>query len=147
MMTRLLIVLCALALCAAMLPAGERGAPAAVPAPPTGNLRVDLFAGGLAALPRPDAGLVFQDQDAPGAGAEEKSPWIAGALSLALPGAGEIYSQSYVKGAAFMAAEAVSWIVAYTYNKKGRTQTVDFENFADQHFSVIRYANWTLDNI
>lgn len=143
-MMRPLMLLSALVFAAAALPAGERGA--ARP-PLTGNPRVDLFAGGPAALIPAEAPLTLRSQEELTATPQEKSPWIAGALSLALPGAGEIYAQDHVKGAAFLAAEALSWFVAYTYNKKGRTQTVDFENYANEHFSVVRYAVWTLDNI
>jgi hypothetical protein len=139
------MLLALLASLVSVLSAGERGG---ISRPLTGNPRIDFFSGGVASLPvRSGApGMIFRDQEEM-APAEEKSPWIAGALSLAVPGAGEIYSESYVKGAAFMAAEALSWFVAYSYNKKGRTQTVDFENYANQHFSVVRYANWTMDNI
>ena len=78
---------------------------------------------------------------------KEKSPWIAGALSLAVPGAGEVYSESYVKGAAFFAIEAASWITDYVYNKKGDQQTVVFQGYANAHWSASRYALWLKNHI
>jgi len=71
-----------------------------------------------------------------------KSPWLAGALSLVVPGAGELYSESYLKGGIFFAVEAVAWVVAYTYDKKGDRQTDLFQTFADDHWSVVQYAIW-----
>ncbi len=77
----------------------------------------------------------------------EKSPWLAGALSLAVPGLGEVYTQNYVKGAIFFAVDVAAWALAYNYNKKGDRQTDEFQAFANQHWSAVRYTNWTLDNI
>jgi hypothetical protein len=73
----------------------------------------------------------------------EKSPWLAGVLSLGVPGAGELYTKSYFKAAFFFAAEAASWIVAYSYNKKGDRQTDLFKAYANEHWSALRYALWT----
>jgi len=118
----------------------------------TGHPSTDFFGGSFGGTLRMQSGrlshsdpplLPQQDQ----ASGEEKNPWLAGLLSLAVPGAGEYYSKSYVKAAVFVAAEAASWIVAYTYNKKGDQQTGDFQAFADQHWSPVRYALWTQDNI
>ncbi len=74
--------------------------------------------------------------------AGHKSPWLAAALSLVVPGTGELYSESYLKGGIFFAVEAVAWVVAYTYDKKGDRQTDLFQTFADDHWSVVRYAIW-----
>ena len=78
---------------------------------------------------------------------EEKSPWVASGLSLVVPGTGEFYSNSYLKAGMFVAFEAASWLIAYTYNKKGDRQTGDFQTFANEHYSAWRYAKWTLDNV
>jgi hypothetical protein len=80
-------------------------------------------------------------------GRNEKSPWLAGAMSALVPGTGEAYTNSYVKAAVFVAVEAASWIVAYTYNKKGDRQTDDFQAFANQHWSASKYTNWILSNL
>jgi hypothetical protein len=114
----------------------------------TGHAHVDFF-GTTLTLQRdhwsPAQPPAMFDQETPPD--EEKSPWLAGALSLAIPGTGEIYSNSYLKAGAFMAFEAASWLIAYTYNKKGDRQTGDFQNFADQHYSAWWYAKWTHDNV
>lgn len=75
-----------------------------------------------------------------------KSPLLAAALSFIVPGAGEFYSGSYIKTAAFIAVEAAAITVGLMYNKKGDDQTNFFQSYAENHWSVQRYAQWTLDN-
>ncbi|KAF0153250.1 MAG: hypothetical protein FD143_327 [Ignavibacteria bacterium] len=79
--------------------------------------------------------------------AAKKSPLLAAGLSLILPGAGEFYSESYLKTAIFLAVEAAAIIVGLSYEKKGDDQTIDFQNFADKHWSVIRYAKWVTNPV
>jgi hypothetical protein len=74
----------------------------------------------------------------------KKSVWLAAGLSLVIPGAGEFYTEKYLKSAIFVALEAAAITVGLIYDKKGNDQTISFQNFADQHWSVERYANWTL---
>ncbi len=78
---------------------------------------------------------------------KEKSPWLAGVLSLVVPGAGEVYSENYIKGALFFAVDVTAWALAYSYDKKGDRQTDEFQAYANQHWSAVQYVNWTLDNI
>ncbi len=76
-----------------------------------------------------------------------KSPVLAGILSGIIPGAGEFYAGSYLKAAILFTLEAAAITTAIIYNNKGDSQTQAFENFANQHWSVIRYAEWTLANV
>ncbi len=71
-----------------------------------------------------------------------KSPYLAGALSLLLPGAGEVYAQSYILAGAFLAAEATGWYFNIDENRRGDDATAEFEMFADQHWNVVKYAEW-----
>jgi hypothetical protein len=112
----------------------------------TGNRQVDFFGGAQPALALSDRPVSFQEFSS-SAGGSEKSPWIAGALSLAIPGAGEIYTKNYVKGAVFFAVEAASWIVAYSYDKKGNDQTTLFKAYANEHYSADRYTRWTIAHL
>lgn len=113
----------------------------------TGNKEVD-FLGGSGSLTGRGATTppLFQTEGV-ASGGGEKSPWLAAAMSLLLPGAGEIYSESYLKGGIFMGVEIASWIVAGVYNSKGNKQTEWFENYADEHYSPVRYADWVWRNI
>lgn len=74
----------------------------------------------------------------------KKSVFLAGALSAVLPGAGEFYSEEYLKSAIFLGIEAAAITIAIIYDKKGDDQTSSFQAFANEHWSVNRYAKWTL---
>ncbi len=76
----------------------------------------------------------------------KKSPFLAAVLSLALPGAGEFYNGDYLKSALFLAAEATAVALAVVYDGKGDDKTEFYENYANQYWSVKKYAQWTLDN-
>jgi hypothetical protein len=75
-----------------------------------------------------------------------RSPVLAGALSLVLPGAGEVYSGSYLLGAGFFALEAAGWFFNIRYNSRGDDATSVFQDFADSHWSAVRYAQWLNQN-
>src|ERR1051326_9286762 len=113
MTTRILIVF-SLLLAACSTKAGERPSLQL-----TGNAKVDFFGSPVLLA----SGMGFGSDSIPptqsyNSTGEEKSPWIAGALSLAVPGAGEVYTESYVKAAAFAVAEAASWIIAYSRSEE-----------------------------
>ncbi len=109
----------------------------------TGNARID-FAGELQLQDGPALG----GQDTVIAGdVHHKSPWLAAGMSLILPGSGEFYSENYWRSAAFFAIEVAAWVVAYSYDKKGDNQTNFFQGYADQHWSVVRYAMYTQSNL
>ncbi|MBU2636109.1 MAG: hypothetical protein KJ963_03360 [Bacteroidetes bacterium] len=94
----------------------------------------------------------------------EKSPLLAGGLSLLIPGAGQIYTGNYVKGGMFLATEAALWIFSSHFEKKGDDITTAFENYADARvyskpdwditepdryrtkWDVIRYYEWSNQN-
>ena len=107
----------------------------------TGNAKVDLF-GVRDPVFVPEGPSALKDMFRRPEAGGERSAWLAGALSLVVPGAGEVYDGSYVKGAAFFALEVTSWLVAYTYTQKGNHQTDVFQDYANEHYSAIRYALW-----
>ena len=113
----------------------------------TGSLRTDLLrsAGSsaeefTALLPRSDT--IPSLESVRRSGESYRSPWLAAGLSALLPGAGQFYSGSYLRSATFLAAEAALWTGYLIYNSKGDRQTNDFQNYADQRWSVVEYANW-----
>ncbi|MHB1686181.1 MAG: hypothetical protein ACYCVH_02230 [Ignavibacteriaceae bacterium] len=77
---------------------------------------------------------------------ERKSRVLAGILSAILPGAGEFYAGRYLKAGILFTVEAAAITTALIYNRRGDNQTNYFQNYANQHWSVIRYAEWTLKN-
>ena len=78
--------------------------------------------------------------------ANKKSPFLAGVLSLIIPGAGEIYTGEYLKAAVFIALEAGLVTAGLIFDKKGEDKTSEFQNFADQNWDVVKYADWIVDN-
>ncbi len=72
----------------------------------------------------------------------EKSVLLSGLFSAVIPGSGEIYSESYIKGGIFLILEATAWYINILYNNKGDDQTIFFKNYADDNWSVVRYAEW-----
>ncbi len=71
-----------------------------------------------------------------------KSPMLSGLFSAIIPGAGQIYNEDYWIAGIFVALEAALITTAVIYDKKGDDQTASFENYADQNWSVVRYAEW-----
>jgi len=104
----------------------------------TGNARLDLLAN-IGTIGLKDTVLKNMNEG-------RKSPLLAGVLSLAVPGSGEFYTKSYWRAGGFILAEAGLWIVYAVYSSKGDQQTTMFQNFADDHWSVVRYAQWIQDN-
>ena len=99
----------------------------------TGNLRADLFwLTDKGEAKRDDA----EDQ------AKVKSPLRAALFSAVLPGVGEFYVGDQWRAAAFLATETAFWIVYAVYDSKGDRQARLFEQFADDHWSVVRYVEW-----
>jgi hypothetical protein len=106
----------------------------------TGNLQIDFF-GRNELTPTPmtqDESVLANDQS-------HKSPWLAAGLSVVLPGAGEFYAESYWKAAAFLAVDITAWVIAYHNDKKGDDQTNFFQNYADQNWSAVQYAQFSHD--
>ncbi len=124
----------ALLLIAAAVPAGAAGPEEPRP---TGNLRVDLV--GLSAL---RTGPLLQDVTSPSPLPSRKSIWIAAGLSVLVPGAGEFYAESYWKAALFFAVEVAVLAVAYSYDRRGNTQTDSYREFANRNWSVVKYAQY-----
>lgn len=107
----------------------------------TGNLQADAKYFALTNAYHEEKGKI--DFSAP----DKKSPFLAGALSFVLPGAGQFYNQSYWKTAVFGAIEVTAIVIGLKYDKKGDDQTDFFEAFANEHWSVKRYAEWTIKNV
>ena len=75
-----------------------------------------------------------------------KSPWLAALLSAAVPGAGDIYAENYAMASLFLVLEAGGWYLSISNENMGDEKTVEFENFADDHWSAVKYANWLNEN-
>jgi len=76
---------------------------------------------------------------------KEKSVFLGGLFSAVLPGSGEFYGGNFLKAAIFFGVEAASWGVYAYLQHKGDTKTTAFEAYADQFWSINKYAHWLKD--
>ncbi|MBN1448272.1 MAG: hypothetical protein JXA28_10115, partial [Bacteroidetes bacterium] len=75
-----------------------------------------------------------------------KSPFLAGLFSIIIPGSGELYAGAYWRAALFAALEGAAWYFNIQQNDKGDDQTAFYRSYADEHWSVVKYAQWLNDN-
>lgn len=72
----------------------------------------------------------------------KKDPLLSGLFSAIIPGAGQVYNNDWWIAGIFVAVEAALIATAVSYDNKGDEQTASFEAYADQYWSVVRYAEW-----
>ena len=75
----------------------------------------------------------------------EKSPFLGALFSGLIPGTGELYAKRYLKGAIFLAVEAGLWIAYSSFETSGNNQTDEYQAFANQNWSMNKYAQWLVD--
>jgi len=78
--------------------------------------------------------------------ADKKSPVLAGVMSAVIPGAGEFYVGEYLKAAIFFTVDATLISTAIIFNKKGNDKTDEYQAFADEHWSVVKYADYLIQH-
>jgi len=78
----------------------------------------------------------------PDNGVKEKNPLLAATMSAIIPGTGQFYAKNYVKSAIFLGLEAGLWITYAIFQKKGDDQTDVYRKYADENWSVRKYASW-----
>lgn len=71
-----------------------------------------------------------------------KSPALSGLMSLIIPGAGELYTGRYVEAGIFFAVDVAAIVVATAYNSKANNKTSEFQKYADQKWSAVKFASW-----
>lgn len=77
---------------------------------------------------------------------EKKSSLLSGTMSAIVPGTGQFYNGDYLKSAIFFSIEVGGFIAKIIYDKKAEEQTEFFENYADNNWSVMKYAEWCKEN-
>lgn len=87
--------------------------------------------------------LLPAEQTAPAS----KSVLVAGGLSAVLPGSGQLYAEAPVWRAVMYAGlEAIGWTAYAVTSARGDELTDEFETFANEHWSVVRYVEWLAAN-
>ena len=77
---------------------------------------------------------------------DKKSPVLAGVMSALVPGSGEFYLGDYLKAGIFFAVDVALIATAISYNNQGNTKEDEFKAFADEHWSVVKYANYLIQH-
>ncbi|GEM_PF-501529 len=78
-------------------------------------------------------------------GKKERSPVLGALMSAVLPGSGEFYGGNILKAAIFLGVEIIGWGTYAYLQHKGDTKTAAFEAYADQNWSIHKYAAWLKD--
>jgi|GEM_PF-655612 hypothetical protein len=78
---------------------------------------------------------------------KKKKSLSAATYSFLLPGAGQLYNESYITSAIFVVVEIAAIIYAVKYDSKGNNQTKKFQKYADENWSPVKYARFTVNNI
>lgn len=64
-------------------------------------------------------------------------------LSLAIPGAGQWYAGSKMKALMFAAFEVGSWAAWYHMKHRGKDLRIDFEKYANLHWSLVDWVSYS----
>lgn len=73
---------------------------------------------------------------------KKKSPMLHGLFSLLLPGSGQLLTDSYIEAGIFIALEVAAVSYAIVNDSKGDDKTKEFQQVADNRWSVVKYAEW-----
>ncbi|MDX1590681.1 MAG: hypothetical protein R3283_01885 [Balneolaceae bacterium] len=73
------------------------------------------------------------------------SSGLSFAASAIIPGLGQAANGNWIKSGIFLAIEAVAIYGALEYRNRGRRGERNYENWADQNWSVVQYANWLVE--
>lgn len=65
--------------------------------------------------------------------------------SAAVPGLGQAANRKWVRAGLYALVEAVSWTLYIKHFSDARSQEDRYHNFADNNWSVVKYAKWLVD--
>ena len=74
-----------------------------------------------------------------------KRPGYLFASSLILPGSGQLINQNPIRAGLYAALEITSIFMVVEYQKRGRRGERNYQRFADQNWSVVKYAEWLIE--
>jgi hypothetical protein len=73
------------------------------------------------------------------------SSGLSFAASAVIPGLGQAANGNWIKSGIFLAIEAAAIYGALEYRSRGKRGERSYENWADQNWSVVQYANWLIE--
>lgn len=72
-------------------------------------------------------------------------PGFALLSSAIIPGSGQAVNRNWLRSGIFVAIEAASIYLTLDYRNRGRRGEKNYEQYVDQNWSVVQYANWIID--
>lgn len=73
------------------------------------------------------------------------SPGVGWASSLILPGSAQLVDQQWVRGGLYLGLEVAVWAIFASNESAARKGERAYERFANQQWSVVKYAQWIID--
>ncbi|MDR9446789.1 MAG: hypothetical protein RI519_03530 [Balneolaceae bacterium] len=73
------------------------------------------------------------------------SPGVGWASSLILPGSAQLVDQQWVRGGLYLGLEVAVWAIYASNESSARTGERAYEQYANQNWSVVKYAQWIID--
>lgn len=74
-----------------------------------------------------------------------KKPGFALLSSVILPGSGQAANNKWLRAGTYIAAEALLFTVHFTRMRDAKRQERQYEQFADNNWSVVTYAKWLVN--
>ena len=87
----------------------------------------------------------YRDSDQPQMKGITENSGLVFLSSAVIPGSGQAMNQNWIKAGLFLAIEAVSIYYAVDYSNRGRRGERNYENWADENWSVVQYSNWLVE--
>ncbi|MEX2456709.1 MAG: DUF5683 domain-containing protein [Balneolaceae bacterium] len=72
-------------------------------------------------------------------------PGFAFLSSAIIPGSGQAVNKNWFRSGLYLAVEAVSIYFMLDYKNRGQRRERNYEQYVDQNWSVVQYANWIID--
>ncbi len=72
-------------------------------------------------------------------------PGLAFLSSALIPGAGQAVNKNWFRSGLYIAVEAASIYFMLDYRSRGQRGERNYEQFVDQNWSVVQYANWIIE--
>lgn len=72
-------------------------------------------------------------------------PGVGFVSSVVIPGSGQIANRNWFRAGLYMALEAISIYMIVDYRNRGINGEKRYERFADDNWSVVRYAEWLVN--
>ena len=78
-------------------------------------------------------------------GIQQSNPGVAMLSSAIIPGSGQAANGKWGRAAVYFLTDVVSVVYYFNRNNLAKDREASYENYADQNWSVLAYANWLVE--